>query len=397
MMLDNGLARIRDFIFIEKIDSGSYAEVWTAIHSPTSHIVAVKIISLLNGEMSLKQIEREIEIFKSVNHPFIASYFGSFIENDHFFIVMEHCEGGTLRDFCNTSISTSERMMNKIFVQLVSTLDFLHNTKKIAHRDLKCENLLLDCCLNCKLIDFGFSTECDHLMSTQLGSIAYAAPEIIKGLQYTEKADIWSAGVLLYAMICSRLPFDHPSCSKMAEKIICQPIAFPVGIPDEICDLLSKMLTKDSCSRISIEEIKKHRWFTKYGYSVDKYVQKYFANETLDLNLLTRIQPDAIQASKIAEYLQEGIESTETISYKILKRSEVIRDMDREIYMSSFDNNERLEKQPTLLGLPKILIQKPACSAKNHNKKLINIGSMCKSIHHPTIKNNKLLQSPISK
>mmetsp|Transcript_2111 Transcript_2111/g.1440 ORF Transcript_2111/g.1440 Transcript_2111/m.1440 type:complete len:129 (+) Transcript_2111:458-844(+) len=128
----------------------------------------------------------------------------------------------------------------------------------MAHRDLKPENLLLDEYNNIKLIDFGLANSMRdaHTLKTACGSPNYAAPEVISGQAYGgQEVDIWSCGVILYAMICGSLPFDDDSLTVLFNKIKDGHYFIPNYVSNEVKDLISRMLQPNPVKRISLKEI----------------------------------------------------------------------------------------------------------------------------------------------
>ena len=125
-------------------------------------------------------------------------------------MIQENCCNGELFSYITSKNKLKEEEACRLFQQLISALDYLGRLG-IAHRDVKPENLLLDEQLNLKMIDFGLSNmyKKDEKLATACGSPCYAAPELIKGLEYVgQKADLWSGGVVLYTMLCGHLPFE---------------------------------------------------------------------------------------------------------------------------------------------------------------------------------------------
>lgn len=134
----------------------------------------------------------------------------------------------------------------------------------IVHRDLKPENLLLDHEKNIKLVDFGLSNTYleGGLLKTACGSPCYAAPEMIAGHEYhPSKVDVWSCGVILYAMICGYLPFEDPDTAQLYKKILKGEFSLPQFVSNESADLLGKILKTDPETRYTAEDIRKHKWF----------------------------------------------------------------------------------------------------------------------------------------
>jgi serine/threonine protein kinase len=148
-------------------------------------------------------------------------------------------------------------------------IEYLHEEVLVVHRDLKGENILLDCNLNLRLIDFGLSCEFTRdspELSSVCGSAAYAAPEMIAGQRYTKVADIWSAGVLLFTMVVGALPFEDPCLPTLVQKIVqCDP-EYPDFLSLPLLDLLRRILVKSPEDRLSLEQIKGHAWFSQGDY-----------------------------------------------------------------------------------------------------------------------------------
>lgn len=132
------------------------------------------------------------------------------------------------------------------------------------HRDLKPENLLLDHNKNIKIVDFGLSNTYSQgeLLKTACGSPCYAAPEMIAGKKYLgENVDIWSCGVIMFALICGFLPFEDPDTSKLYKKILSGEFKIPSFVSKDAADLLTKILHTDPEKRLKVSEIRQHKWF----------------------------------------------------------------------------------------------------------------------------------------
>lgn len=188
----------------------------------------------------------------------------SVIENPTtIFLIMEYVSGGELFDYIVLKRRLQELEALKFFQQLISGIEYLHQLR-IVHRDLKPENLLLDHKKDIKIVDFGLSNLYGRgeLLKTPCGSPCYAAPEMIEGKPYNGlSVDIWSSGIILYAMICGYLPFDDPSNTVLYKKIISGKFSIPMDISSQAKDLIRSILTTDPNKRISISQIKKHPWF----------------------------------------------------------------------------------------------------------------------------------------
>lgn len=155
-------------------------------------------------------MKRELKILRRFNNPHTIKLFEFIDTQSEIFMVLEYAAGGELFDLIARREKLTEDEARKLFQQIISSIEYSHQDK-IAHRDLKPENLLLDENLNIRLIDFGLANIMrDSLaLKTACGSPNYAAPEVISGLSYGgSEVDIWSCGVILYAMVCGSLPFD---------------------------------------------------------------------------------------------------------------------------------------------------------------------------------------------
>ena len=253
------------YILGRTLGSGSYAKVKSARSVKLNKEVAIKIFSKRSAPTDFleKFLPREIEAMRKVEHKNCVKLHDVIYTDDYTFMIMELAEGGDLLDFINSRKYLSEKTARILFSDLVSGISQCH-LMKIVHRDLKCENLLLDSQQRLKISDFGFARPHEgKKLETYCGSRAYAPPEIIMGEPYNgEMADIWSMGVILYAMVAGRLPFkDSDAASLLSE--ISRRIYFPSRLSDECKDLIQAILTFNPKERLTLAEIKSHPWMTK--------------------------------------------------------------------------------------------------------------------------------------
>lgn len=190
---------------------------------------------------------------------------------------MYHREGGELFDHILAHKYLREKDARRLFAQLISGVSYLHQ-KQIVHRDLKLENLLLDRNRNVIITDFGFANNfgdrSNDLMATSCGSPCYAAPELVvqDGLYNGSSVDIWSCGVILYAMLAGYLPFDDDPANpdsdnihRLYHYILETPITFPEYVSRLPRDLLRRMLVPDPTRRATMEEVMSHPWLVDYS------------------------------------------------------------------------------------------------------------------------------------
>jgi 5'-AMP-activated protein kinase, catalytic alpha subunit len=177
-------------------------------------------------------------------------------------MIMEYCNGGELFDYIVRHTRLSEKQACKFYLELISGIEYIHQSG-VCHRDLKPENLLLDYDLTLKIVDFGLSNmyEAGASLKTACGSPCYAAPEMIAGKRYHGlKTDIWSSGVVFYAMVCGYLPFEDPKTSNLYKKIMGAEYTLPKFLSGQCKDMIRRILNTDPETRFSVAEIRNHTW-----------------------------------------------------------------------------------------------------------------------------------------
>ena len=243
------------------LGTGAYAKVKVGTSLKMNIQVAIKIVNKLSApkEVVDRFLPREIETMKAVNNEHIIKLYEVIESPETIFFVMELADRGDLLEFINERKYLSERLAKGFFSDLVKGIEHCHN-RGVVHRDLKCENLLLDAHMRLKISDFGFARKFDGNLQTFCGSFAYAAPEVILGNPYNGPlADIWSMGIILYAMITGRLPFKDTSTSVLMADIAVGP-KFSSRHTDKIKSLICNILTYLPHERADISYIQGHPW-----------------------------------------------------------------------------------------------------------------------------------------
>lgn len=248
---------------IKTLGKGNFAVVKLARHKVTKTQVAIKIIdkTRLNSE-NLEKIYREVQIMKLLNHPHIIKLYQVMETKDMLYIVTEYAKNGEMFDYLTSNGRMSENEARKKFWQILTAVDYCHR-HHIVHRDLKTENLLLDANMNIKLADFGFGNfyNAGDPLSTWCGSPPYAAPEVFEGKEYEgPQLDIWSLGVVLYVLVCGSLPFDGDSLPALRQRVTEGRFRIPFFMSQDCENLIRKMLVVDPAKRITVAQIKQHRW-----------------------------------------------------------------------------------------------------------------------------------------
>uniref|UniRef100_A0AAY4CYH9 Protein kinase domain-containing protein n=1 Tax=Denticeps clupeoides TaxID=299321 RepID=A0AAY4CYH9_9TELE len=234
------------------------------VHCVTCQKVAIKIVNREKlNESVLMKVEREIAILKLIEHPHVLKLHDVYENKKYLYLVLEHVSGGELFDYLVKKGRLTPKEARKFFRQIISALDFCHS-HSICHRDLKPENLLLDEKNNIRIADFGMASlqVGDSLLETSCGSPHYACPEVIRGEKYDgRKADVWSCGVILFALLVGALPFDDDNLRNLLEKVKLGVFHMPHFIPPDCQNLLRGMIEVDATKRLTLEQIQKHTWY----------------------------------------------------------------------------------------------------------------------------------------
>ncbi|GJJ77615.1 hypothetical protein EMPS_09974 [Entomortierella parvispora] len=248
----------------EVIGQGTYGKVKLATHALTGQQVAVKIVAKAHAAI----ITREIYHWRGLCHANIAHLHEVLTTESKIYLVTEYCPKGELLEALIRDGRCKPALAKRWFRQICLAIQYCH-IRKIVHRDLKLENILLDNNNNIKLIDFGFTRECESkkLLESYCGSAAYTAPEIIVGKKYSgPEADIWSLGVILYTLLAGYLPFDDDNEKVVQDKIVDLDYDLPAEFfCKDAQDLIQGILKEDPNERLSIEQILNHPWWTPHS------------------------------------------------------------------------------------------------------------------------------------
>ncbi|KAB0791956.1 hypothetical protein PPYR_13917 [Photinus pyralis] len=295
---------LRGLYDLEKtIGCGGFAKVKLATHTATGGKVAIKIMEKTCLGKDLPRVKLELKALKTLSHKNICKLYQVLETETHFFIVTEYCAGGELFDHIVERNRLSEHESRKFFRQILSAVAYLHSLG-YAHRDLKPENILLSSDQSLRLIDFGLCAKPDGGIETPLttacGSPAYAAPELVMGQSYCgSEADVWSMGVLLYALLTGSLPFDDMKIDALYKKILSGKYYEPLFMSKASRDLIRSMLQVDPKQRITITKLLSHPWITACGVldPVTFYAENNRARDKECVDLMANSQnatPEAV-------------------------------------------------------------------------------------------------------
>ncbi|KAK6460245.1 hypothetical protein DFJ63DRAFT_290633 [Scheffersomyces coipomensis] len=296
---------IGDWDFVKTIGAGSMGKVKLAQHNSTREICAVKIIpraaklyqrahandlppaSTQEAAQRHKEYEKEIardkrtiregSLGRLLFHPFICRLYEMVPMTNHYYMLFEYVEGGQMLDYIVAHGSLKEKHARKFARGIGSALDYCHRNN-VVHRDLKIENIMISESGDIKIIDFGLSNlySPKTLLKTYCGSLYFAAPELLSAKPYTgPEVDIWSFGVVLYVLVCGKVPFDDQSVSVLHEKIKKGNVEYPNFLSRECISLLSRMLVVEPSKRATLYEVLQHPWMNKgFDYKVSNYLPK---------------------------------------------------------------------------------------------------------------------------
>ncbi|XP_040163406.1 MAP/microtubule affinity-regulating kinase 3 isoform X5 [Anopheles arabiensis] len=268
----SGEEHIGKYKLLKTIGKGNFAKVKLAKHVPTNKEVAIKIIDKTQlNPSSLQKLYREVRIMKMLDHPNIVKLFQVIETEKTLYLVMEYASGGEVFDYLVAHGKMKEKEARAKFRQIVSAVQYCHQ-KRIIHRDLKAENLLLDSEMNIKIADFGFSNEFTpgSKLDTFCGSPPYAAPELFQGRKYDgPEVDVWSLGVILYTLVSGSLPFDGATLKELRERVLRGKYRIPFYMSTDCEVLLKKFLVLNPSKRANLETIMKDKWMNM-GYEDDE-------------------------------------------------------------------------------------------------------------------------------
>ncbi|KAJ3881272.1 Pkinase-domain-containing protein [Lentinula edodes] len=264
------------------LGQGASGRVRIARHAKTGQMAAIKIIpkNLLasraeglnlagaEAERQEQSLRREVVLMKLIEHPNIMKLYDVWDLPDELFLVLEYVQGGELLEYLSKAIESGQKSIPlsqalSYFQQIILAVSYCHRFN-VSHRDLKLENILVDSDNNIKIADFGLASfQPDSIVRTACGSLHYCAPEVVTGYgNYNgPMADVWSCGIILFALLTCSLPFNPENDDDLKDEIIHAEVPFPTGLDSDAQDLISRMLTKNVQERITMSKIQRHPFF----------------------------------------------------------------------------------------------------------------------------------------
>ncbi|EAY10461.1 CAMK family protein kinase [Trichomonas vaginalis G3] len=262
------------------IGHGAFSTVRLCQHLETGKFYACKIVSrsrLLMHNLEMR-FENEIRISQQLRHPGVVALYDVLKDEHNYYIIIEFCPNGELFNLVVNSGRLTEPEAKVFICQLLYALQYVHSLG-ICHRDLKPENLLLDQNGRVKISDFGLSRFVGQngLVSTPCGSPCYASPECVSGQSYDgRKSDIWSCGVITYALLTGQLPWTKRNQQQLFEQIRRGEYTIPEYLSKSCKSFISGLMTVNSDYRMTIEQALHHEWLAG---SIPVYYQLTMYNE----------------------------------------------------------------------------------------------------------------------
>ncbi|KAK1753357.1 Serine/threonine-protein kinase ppk16 [Echria macrotheca] len=285
------------------IGKGSFGKVYLATHKLTN---GSKVV-LKSANKDDSNLAREIHHHRQFVHPHIARLYEVIVTETLVWLVLEYCPGDELYNYLLKHGKLPVEKVQKTFAQLVGAVCYVHQ-QSCVHRDLKLENILLDKHENVKLCDFGFTREYEgkaNYLQTFCGTICYSAPEMLKGEKYAgEKVDVWSLGVILYALLCGELPFDDDDDSVTRRKILSEDPAYPDHIPADALALLKTLLSKRPLLRPSLPDILAHPFLSEHSQQQQDILKIQHPapfSTTLEKDTLQRMRSAGVDIDSVIE------------------------------------------------------------------------------------------------
>uniref|UniRef100_A0AAR2IND8 non-specific serine/threonine protein kinase n=1 Tax=Pygocentrus nattereri TaxID=42514 RepID=A0AAR2IND8_PYGNA len=274
---------MHDFEYLKLLGKGTFGKVILVKERATGKYYAMKILKkdVIVAKDEVAHTLTENRVLQGSKHPFLTGLKHSFQTNDRLCFVMEYANGGELFFHLSRDRVFSEERARFYGAEIVSALDYLHSEKKVVYRDLKLENLMLDKDGHIKITDFGLCKEGiteGATMKTFCGTPEYLAPEVLEDNDYGRAVDWWGLGVVMYEMMCGRLPFYNQDHEKLFELILMEEIRFPRTLSPEAKALLAGLLQKDPKQRLGggpedAKEIMQHKFFSGIEWK-DVYEKK---------------------------------------------------------------------------------------------------------------------------
>ncbi|RWA04167.1 hypothetical protein EKO27_g10937 [Xylaria grammica] len=381
-------SRFGDYYLGHTIGEGEFGKVKLGWKQDGGVQVAIKLIrrdTLGNNTSRIAKIYREVAILRGLSHPNIVRLHEMSETERYIGIILEYASGGELFDYILNHRYLKDNAARRLFAQLISGVGYLHK-KGIVHRDLKLENLLLDRNRNIIITDFGFANTFDatdelteeeelnlpdrdfvkrsgldqtkpngmrrgDLMQTSCGSPCYAAPELVvsDSLYTGRKVDVWSCGVILYAMLAGYLPFDDDpdnpegdNINLLYKYIVNTPLTFPEYVTPHARDLLRRILVPSPRKRADLFEVARHSWLSEYAHVVELITSTTTTSSEIQNTTVPSDEPENGSLARSASVREQTkTKATTAAAVGDLARKQGKVDTDEETHAKQQRDNKR--------------------------------------------------------
>jgi len=269
----DGPKMVNNFIVHEKLGEGGFGSVMKGVHSETGDVAAIKYVSKASFKQiaDLQRVYQEIQALRSLHHPHVIKILDVGEDADNVVFIMEFAPGGELRHYVERRVFLPEEECRVFFKQMVRAIHYVHS-KKIIHRDLKLENILLDAQNRCKIVDFGLSdyVSTEEKVVTDAGTEAYLAPEVWNGTSSDSdpfKLDVWALGVILYALAHGKLPFSRPDEETCTKLLAAGGPEYEDEMSSGFKSIVNRMLVPDPLKRATVDAIIIDGWVTQHRFA----------------------------------------------------------------------------------------------------------------------------------
>ncbi|EAY16259.1 CAMK family protein kinase [Trichomonas vaginalis G3] len=385
--------QIGPYKFRGTVGDGAFSVVKLVKNIENNQYYACKIVpkARLNTIHLEKRFEIEIRIAQQMHHPGIVELCDLLKDDNNYYVIMEFCPNGELFQFIVDRNNLSEDEAKPLFRQILEALQYVHS-HGVSHRDLKPENLLIDNLGRIKISDFGLSIFVDSqgLVKTPCGSPCYASPECISGQLYDGMTtDVWSAGVILYAMLTGQLPWKKRNQAQLFKQIKSGDYTIPDELSSDATNMLTRLLTVDPKARITIEEALQHPWLRgcdqqyptvrqithyvnimKVDYFFDRVISNLNLSESQLLthssqNLSFNAMSKMLTGSALPKIRQKTSQSHERPTSKDVKKhsSALSRVVSRQPSKKKIISNFPIMRT-SMKSIPRANVQKPATRPK---------------------------------
>ena len=330
----------KTYVISKTLGKGTFGKVKIAHNidnKKEKYACKILLKSNIKDEDDEIRCKREMDILKKMHHVNVVRIYEIVSTDTTHYIFMDFCAKGELFNYIVQQHHLSEEKSAFFYYQLINGIEYIHK-KGVCHRDLKPENLLLTEKMKLKIIDFGLSNYFKgNLLETPCGSPCYASPEMVMGKKYNGFCiDIWSSGIILYAMLCGYLPFEEVENDEYNEVLFKNIVECNVEYPHEFItpvarDLLMKILVKDPEKRITIDEIKQHNF-----YLLGELLYKQTFESSGPMNDIDLFFTGSINCFEKDSFMEEYKQKE--------KEAETEKDTEKNKYIDSMRSNETNKK-----------------------------------------------------